>query len=143
MENTGVTPEQLLREFGALVGAQTKSLRALAEASGVGVETIRGWKDAGRFPRSTDDFMKVVRTCRRFPHPQRQQPRWQVSEWEVRYQEAKRIWENRESEPLPRKPIAATAAHPSPAPQVYGGDYVNGDKPSLHIGDVNHHHPGR
>ncbi|SDP66444.1 hypothetical protein [Lentzea jiangxiensis] len=143
-ENAGVTPEDLLRDFGSLVDAQTKSLRGLAMATDVGLETIRGWKDMGRFPRSTDDFMKVVRTCLQFLKPEAPQQRWRVADWEARYHEAKRAWENREGDRRPQKPIPVAFSEPtSPrmTTQVYGGDYVNGAKNSVHFGDVNHHHP--
>lgn len=147
MENVGVTPEQLLRDFRSLVDAQTKSLRGLSKASGVGIETIRGWKDMGRFPRNTDDFLKVVQTCTRFINPQAPHPPWRMADWQIRYQEAKRIWENRENDRQQPKavpgpiPVAfSQRPAPHPAAQVYGGDYVNGDKNSVHIGDVNHHH---
>jgi hypothetical protein len=141
VENTGVTPEELLRDFGSLVDSQTKSLRALATTSNVGVETIRGWKDMGRFPRSTDDFMTVVRTCLQHPKPAAVRPPWRIAEWEVRYQEAKRVWENREGT---QKPISAAPGGPAPFPsiQVTGGDYVQESKNTIHIGDVNHHPRG-
>ncbi|QUQ69374.1 hypothetical protein [Kutzneria sp. CA-103260] len=141
MANTGVTPEELLRDFGSLVDAQSKSLRGLAIASDVGVETIRGWKDMGRFPRNTRDFITVVRTCLQYLKPDAPRPSWRLAEWEVRYQEAKRIWENREGAPRHPKPVSEVpGGQPSfPSVQVNGGDYVHGIKNSVHIGDVNNH----
>jgi hypothetical protein len=140
MKSSGVTPEELLRDFRILFESQTRTLRALATASNVGVETIRGWKDEGRFPRSTDDFIRVIRTCLKSLKKDAPNPAWRAEEWEIRYQEAKRIWENQAGDRHSSKPIPVLPGRPPlPSVQVYGGDYVAESKNAVHIGDVNHY----
>lgn len=134
-----MTPEELLRDFRQLFAAQTKTLRGLATASNVGVETIRGWKDQNRFPRSTDDFMEVVQICLKSLKEGVPAPPWRPEEWAIRYQEAKRSWENQADDRRSSKPVPALPGQPPPSVQVYDGDYVAGAKNSVHIGDVNHH----
>jgi hypothetical protein len=141
MKDPGVTPEELLRDFRQLFGAQTKSLRGLANASEVGVETIRGWKDENRFPQNGADFLKVVGVCLKFPKEGVPAPPWRGEEWAARYREARWARENeadarRSSKPVPLLP---GPSQPSSSIQVYDGDYVAGSKNSVHIGDVNHH----
>ena len=141
MKGSGVTPEELLRDFGILFKSQSKSLRDLANTSKVGVETIRGWKDEGRFPRNTDDFMRVIQTCLKYLKKDGPNPAWGVEEWEIRYQEAKRTWENQAGNRYSSKPIPVVlpGQPPLPSVQVYGGDYVAESKNSVHVGDVNHY----
>ncbi|MFC9250039.1 hypothetical protein [Amycolatopsis thailandensis] len=142
MNSPGVTPDQLLHDFRTLVGAQKRSLRGLAIASGIGHETIRGWKDGNRFPRNTDDFLKVVRTCLNSLKEDVPAPRWNFLEWEIRYQEAKRAWENQADDSRSTKTAPRLSGGPSlpPTIQVHGGDYVAGVKNSIHFGDANHNH---
>ncbi|MDX3193580.1 hypothetical protein PV458_34705 [Streptomyces sp. MN03-5084-2B] len=142
MNSPGVTPDQLLQDFRLLVGAQKKTLRGLAAASGIGHETIRGWKDGNRFPRNADDFLKVVQTCLKSLKEGVSAPRWNYPEWEIRYQEAKRAWENQSGDGRSTKaiPLLPGGPPPSPAIQVHGGDYVSGVKNSIQFGDVNHNH---
>ncbi|SES39259.1 hypothetical protein [Actinokineospora terrae] len=141
MAGTGVTPEELLSDFGSLFDAQTRSLRGLATASGVGAETIRGWKDEGRFPKNTTGFLEVVRLCLRSLKEGAPTQRWGAAEWEIRYHEAKRVWEDRTGERAARKaiPLGRAEQQASPSIQVHGGDYVNESKHTMHIGNVNHY----
>ncbi|MEC3982389.1 hypothetical protein [Amycolatopsis sp. H20-H5] len=132
-------PEELLRDFRQLFTAQTKSLRALATASHVGVETIRGWKDENRFPKSGEDFLEVVRTCLKFPKEGAPAPPWRLEEWAIRYREAKWLRDNEADDRRPSKPVPILPGRQEPSVQVYDGDYVVGSKNSVHIGDVNHH----
>lgn len=101
MKSSGVTPEELLRDFRLLFESQTKTLRGLATASNVGAETIRGWKNEGRFPRSTDDFIRVIRMCLTSVRKDAALRSWSVGEWEMRYQEARRMWENQAGDRRP------------------------------------------
>ena len=140
MRSAGVTPELLLRDFKALFDSQTRSLRDLALRSQVGPETIRGWKDKGHFPRSTDAFMRVVRTCLGSLKQDAHAPALDAEGWLHRYQQARTVWENQESD---RRPAATPTHESEPRPasvEVHGGDFVNGVKNALHIGDV-HHNP--
>ena len=141
MSEPGITPEVLLQQFRFLFDAQTKSLRGLATASDVGVETIRGWKDEGRFPRNGDDFVRVVRTCLKSLRSDSRVPAWTPEQWEIRYQEARRVWENQTGDRHAPKviPSASPSQSPSSSVQVFGGDYVAGSKNTAHFGNVNHY----
>lgn len=141
MTGHGVTPEQLLSDFRELFDATPQTLRGLAAASEVGIETIRGWKDEGRFPRSTDDFLRVVQICLRSLGGNRPVNSWSQEEWEIRYHEAKLAWENRPSDRRqPKRNSSTSVPLNAPGVQVTNGDYVAGGKNSVHIGNEIHHY---
>lgn len=133
-------PEELLRDFGILVDTQPQSLRHLAERSRVGAETIRGWKDKGHFPRNGEDFLRVVRTCLSFIARGTPVPATTTQQWEIRYGNAKTVWEKRDNTSHTTAISGDNGRQPAfPSVHVSNGDYVNRDKSTVHIGNINHH----